>query len=135
MLHDRFTGPEELKSWDDVSIGTWEDLAKAILALPDEQRRQPVQCCPPTGSDEAPVELLPGIALGTVMYFGLCGARSTHDNKFRADDVVLLMDHNAFAEDGAIAYEWLADESGSSTDHPIYGPGGPTTREDQMAPR
>ncbi len=46
-----------------------------------------------------------GIAIGTVGEFEFEGSRSVVDNKYHADEVVLLIDANPFAEDGAVAYE------------------------------
>jgi hypothetical protein len=56
---------------------------------------------------------------------GFPACRSTHNNKYCADDVVLLLDGNTFSEDGAIGYD-LTD------DVPIYGKDGKTSVSDQM---
>ena len=116
-----------------IRLETWGDLANAILALPNQQRIQPIQICPPTVSDAEPIEMLPGIALGTVGQFEFRGVRSVHDNKYHGDDVVLLLDHGPFAEDGAIAYE-LMPVGRPGAGKPIYGPSGPTEQNDQWAP-
>lgn len=111
-------------------IETWDDLATAIAEMSEDQRRQPIQCVHPTPNGDEVQALEPGIAIGTVGEFDFTSCRSVHDNKYRPQDVVLLLDGNPFAEDGAVAYEWKAGEE----DIPIYGKGGKTERAEQMAP-
>lgn len=113
-------------------VTTWQNLLDALKRLSAEDSpllQQPIQCAPPQPNHDIPVELMPGIALGTVAALELPGARSTVDNKYHAEELVLLIDHNPFAEDGAIAYSW-EDEDES----PIYGKDGPTPVNEQMAP-
>lgn len=112
-----------------MEITTYEDLANAILALPTERRLQPVQVAQYT-STLSVIELLPGVALATVGALEIAACRSVYNNKYNADDVVLLVDHNSFSEDGAIGYEMF----GLDRSNPIYGKGGPTAREQQTAP-
>jgi hypothetical protein len=73
--------------------------------------------------------MFPGIAIATVAELGVYKCRSVYDNKYHGDDVVLLLDYNRFAEDGAMAFEF--GETGFS---PVYGESGPTDAEDQMSP-
>jgi len=90
----------------------------------------PLQIAEPFNDHNKPVTMLTGIAIGTVGDLGLPGERSTYDNKYHADDVVILADSSPFGADGAVAYEWADD----GTDKPLYGKDGPTKLEDQMAP-
>lgn len=73
------------------------------------------------------------IAIGTVGDMGFAGARSTKDNRYHSEDIVILLDNNPFAEDGAVAYT-LVDPDIPLEDNPVYGKDGPTPREAQMAP-
>ena len=112
-----------------MEVRTLEDLANAIMALPVDQRRQPIQVAKCSADSDEVVELMPGIALATVGALGIEACRSVHDNKYHADDVVLLIDWNPFAVDGAIGYDlnhWSGDEL------PIYPLSGPTYPHEQM---
>jgi hypothetical protein len=113
-----------------MEVRTWNDLAAKVQAMSPEQRQQPIQCVQPTPSEGDVQEMLQGIAIATVAEFGFYRCRSTHDNKYNASDVVLLMDYNPFAKDGAVAYE-LSD----GAQKPIYGKDGPTPREAQYSPQ
>ncbi len=113
-----------------MEVRTWEDLGAKIAAMTPEQRKQPIQCVKPTPIQDQVQEMLPGIAIATVEQFGFYKCRSTHDNKYNANDVVLLIDSNPFAEDGAVAYEWSED-----MDTPIYGKAGPTAKDSQCSPQ
>ncbi len=109
-------------------IETYQDLFDALAAMTPEQRAQPVQTAKSPCTEDKPVELYCAVAIGTVGEFEFRGTRSIVDNKYHADEVVLLVDVNPFAQGGAIAYE-MFDE-----DRPLYGRGGLTRREDQFAP-
>jgi hypothetical protein len=100
----------------------WKELGEKIAALTDEQRLQPVQVVniSPNGNDVN--ELMPGVEIDTVDGFGIYAARSIVDNKRNGKEVVLLIDHNPFGEDGVIAWEWIHGEE----DKPIYGREGKT---------
>lgn len=108
-------------------VETWGDLGKAILKMTPEQRSMQIQCINPIPSDVAMQEMIQGIAIGTVEAFEFSACRSTHNNKYCPNDVVLLMDSNPHAEDGALLYHWKDD----GTEIPQYGPEGPTNPEDQ----
>lgn len=113
-----------------MELMTWGDLGRKIDAMSPEQRSQPIQCVLPHPDDGHVQECLPGIALGTVAEFGFSASRSTHDNKYHGDDVVLLLDSNCFSEEGAIAHRLHNDLTRS----PIYGVDGPTLPSQQRAP-
>jgi len=113
-----------------MEVRTWEDLGAKIATMSPGQRRQPIQCVQPTPNEDEVQEMMQGIAIATVEEFGFYKCRSTHDNKYNAGDVVLLMDGNPFSADGAVAYEW-----GDEIDTPIYGKGGPTAVELQSSPQ
>lgn len=112
-------------------IETYKDLLAALSVLTPEQLAQPIQVADPSPDCSKPVELQCGIALGTVGEFGFEGSRSVVDNKYHADDVVILVDGNPHAEDGATAYVWRSGGFETAS----YGVGGPTKREDQFAPK
>lgn len=120
-------------------IKTWRNLFSALASLSPEQLSQPIQCCGPISDDSKVHALLSGIAIGTVDGFEFAACRSTHNNKYCPADVVLLMDHNPFAEDGAVAYEWDFESDTAFDDligkeNPIYGKDGPTQKCDQIRP-
>ena len=106
---------------EEREVMTYQDLLDALKTLSPEQLAQPIHVAEPGPNGDIPVELKTGIAIGTVGHLGFSGSRSTVDNKYHADEVVLLIDANPYAPDGAIAY-------------PIYWRDGPTPREAQMAP-
>ena len=119
-----------------TDIPTYRHLAAALQAMTDEQLNQPVQIADPP-ADCRPVELLKGLAIATVGELEFAGSRSVVDNRYHADDVVLLVDANPFADDGAVAYELRNEGPKDGTPimrHvPIYDADGPTPREAQMA--
>lgn len=116
-------------------VSTYRDLLSALQSMSDEQLNQIVQIAdPPT--DCRPVPLAFGIAIGTVGDFEFEGARSVVDNQYHADEVVILIDGNPFASDGAMGY--TLDKHGPDSKPiirkvPIYGKKGPTSRESQLA--
>lgn len=110
---------------------TWDDLAAAIAAMTPEQRQQPIQAVLQTCVEDDVQECLCGIAIDTVEGLEIYKCRSSHNNRYCGDDVVLLLDGNQFAKDGAVAYEW-PDEG---PDVPIYGPHGKTLPSEQYSPR
>jgi hypothetical protein len=118
-------------------IETYNDLLKALTGLSPGQLMQPIQIADPPNNGK-PTAMAQGIAIGTVGELEFEGARSVIDNKYHADEVVLLIDANPFSEDGAIAYEMkkVGPEGRSVMQTiPIYGPSGQTKREEQRAPK
>lgn len=113
-------------------LETLGDLLRALTNLSAEQLKQPIQCLLSTSNEDDVQEMITGIALGTVAQFEFYKCRSTHNNKYCPDDVILLLDHNPFAEDGAIAYNW-SSESVNLCDNPIYGIEGKTNPIDQKS--
>lgn len=114
-----------------MDVTTWEDLEAKIAEMTDEQRKQPIQCVNPTPNEDDVQEMVQGIAIGTVEEMGFYKCRSTHSNKYEPKDVVLLLDYNPFAEDGAVAYDWTDGED----DTPIYGKDGKTDVAEQSSPQ
>lgn len=100
----------------------WKELGEKIAALTEEQQLQPVQVVNVSPSEDDVNELMPGVELDTVDGFGIYAARSIVDNKRHGKEVVLLIDHNPFGEDGVVAWEWKPGEE----DKPIYGKEGKT---------
>ena len=107
----------------------WKELGEKITALTDEQRSQPVQVVNVSPNGNHVNELMPGVEIDTVDGFGIYAARSIVDNKRNGDEVVLLIDHNPFGEDGVVAWEWKQGEE----DKPIYGKEGKTDPASQRA--
>ncbi len=114
-------------------IETYRDLLAALQQLTPGQLDQRVQIADPP-CDGKPVPMAQGIAIGTVGEFEFEGSRSVVDNCFHADEVVVLIDGNPHAEDGATAYKLETTKTSGKPiirHIPIYGPGGPTPREAQ----
>jgi hypothetical protein len=116
-----------------MEIKTWGDLADAIRAMDGSQKSQQIQCVKPTAFSDGIHEALPGIAIATVEEMGFFKFRSSHDNKYQPNDVVLLLDDNPFGVGGELGYEWDGDERAFDT--PIYGPEGRTSDADQLSPK
>lgn len=117
-------------------IITYQDLLDALALLTNDQRAQPIQIADPPCNGK-PTALARGIALGTVGEFEFGGCRSSVDNKYHAKEIVLLIDGNPFGEDGAMSYTMKREgpeEKPLSYMVPNYGPGGPTSREEQRPP-
>lgn len=117
-------------------LATYKDLLDVLQGLTEEQLTQPIQVVQSPASDEWPAELMPGIAIGTVNDFGFYRCRSAIDNKYHAADLVLLIDANPFAQNGAIGYS-LSECDGdydNLENYPIWGKDGPTDISDQTAP-
>ena len=110
-----------------IRINTYEDLFRALKQLTHEQRQQPVQCAFGQVDDSVPADLHMGLAIGTVEDMGFSGARSSVDNVYHADEVVILMDHNLFGNDGVLAHNLTTGET-------IFGPAGKTDKAKQMKP-
>lgn len=114
--------------------------------MSESELDQPIQISPPHVTPD-PIPLQPGIYIGTVAELELSPCRSSYDNKWHGEDIVILADRNPFAVDGATAYETLEGREmrdGESfnawfkaTHKPIYGRGDegtPTDPKDQFAP-
>jgi len=123
-----------------LEVTTWEDLAEKIAALTPEQRQKPIQCLYVTPNDSDVQECLPAIAMATIDELGISRCRSVYDNQYHGDDIVLLLDGNPFAEDGAIAYEMNTNPKPETSLNfledmkPVYSSHGPTNPSDQWAP-
>lgn len=113
---------------DKCEVTTWGDLLAVLQEQIQVIRDKPIQVALIGPDSDAVVELLPAYALGMIADLEIAACRSVVDNKWHGDDVVLLIDHNPFAEDGAIAYEDF------DRGKPIYGKHGKTDPKDQRAP-
>lgn len=113
-----------------MDIRTWADLAAKLQQMTPEQLQQPIQCVKPTMDEDDVQEMLTGIAFATVEAFGFHKCRSTHNNKYCPGDLVLLVDYNPYAENGAIAYQLGEDNE----DIPLFGKDGPTNPRLQCSP-
>ncbi len=114
-------------------ITTYGDLLAKLETMTEAELNQPVQIADPP-NDCRPVELQQGIAIGTVGEFEFEGSRSVIDNRYHADEVVILIDGNPHAEDGAVSY--LLKNEGPKEKQvvrhiPQYGPHGKTERVEQ----
>lgn len=117
-------------------LETYRDLLSYLQNASSEYLDQPIQVANPGPNCDEPIELMPGIAIGTVDQMGFFRCRSMVDNKYHAEELVILIDGNPFAKDGAVAYEWKSnDDTGDIDDVPIYGKEGPTDIKDQTAPQ
>ena len=106
----------------------WKDLEQHIANMSELEKCNPVQVALPGPDLDKAVELMPGIAFGTVGSFEFEKCRSVADNKYHRDEPVLLIDHNPFDEDGAIAFRLEGDDY-----IPVYGKHGKTDPEQQEA--
>lgn len=110
----------------------YKDLLDALQKLTPAQLELEAQAVKPSMGD-AVHECLPIIVVDTVAALEFRKIRSTHNNKYCVEDVVLLLDSNPFAEDGATLYEWDLEQEGDAQWIPIYGEGGKTPVEDQQS--
>ena len=110
-------------------VRTYDDLLTAIAKMSPEQRAQAIQVAAP--SCDCIVELMPSVSIGTVDAHEFERCRSSVDNKYHGDEVVLQIDWNPYREDGAIGFE-LDVVDGKRVD--IYGKDGKTNPDDQLRP-
>lgn len=87
-------------------VNTWKDLLEVLKKCSPEQLNQKIQVCTSHPVEEQVLELQPAYCIGTVKALELLYCRSSVDNKKNEEEVVLCVDYNPFAVDGAIAYEW-----------------------------
>jgi hypothetical protein len=100
---------------------TLADLLRALQGLTAEQLAQPAQVVRSHPVAEHVFAARPVICLGTVDGLGLRYVRSSRDNRRHGDEVVLFIDGNPFARDGAIAYQVTAEDP-FGEGRPIYPP-------------
>ena len=117
---------------------SYADLLAALQTLTPEQLQQPVQCILPTGDEDEVQTCLRALSVATVAQYGFYKCRSTHNNRYCPDDVVILLDDNIAAEDGQIATQYdTVEESLSGAAYvgrPIYINGEKTKPEEQCSP-
>ncbi len=111
----------------DSQFFTYKDLLEYLNKLTPEQLNQQVQSVLCTPDDEDVQELTLVLGIDTVASWEIEACRSSVDNKYHGEELVLLLASNPFREDGAIAIEWNID----GPDVPIYGVEGPTNPKDQ----
>jgi len=109
-------------------IKTYGDLLKVLVQMNEAELTQAIQIADPPPNEDEPVECCPCYAIGTVKEYEFYRSRSVNDNKYHADDIVMLIDGNSYGKDGAIAYE------GFDLSQPIYSNAGPTSVDDQTCP-
>src|ERR1035437_7052067 len=107
-----------------AELETYGDLLKFLQANP-QYLDQPIQTVKETPIEDEVQVCCSAIAIGTVKDFEFYRIRSIVDNKFRPDDLVILVDGNPFGEDGAVAYEMNSANINDMT--PIYPKTGPTS--------
>jgi hypothetical protein len=99
-------------------VTTWGDVLEQLKNAPPEVLAKPAQViCHQPNCDEV-FECRPAVSLGTVDELGFDYVRSSVDNRRNGDELVLYVDYNPFAEDGASGYTMTDDE-----DIPFYPPG------------
>lgn len=121
------------------SIVTYGDLLEFLRWMTEEELGKPIQCILPTQDEDDVQECLQGIAFATVRELGIYKCRSTYDNKYHADDLVILLDCNLHGIEGEIAHvivpaDGMMKLCGDTEERPIYGNGGRTNPKDQMSP-
>lgn len=99
------------------TVETWADLLTFLDRCHPAQLSQKIQIITSNPDGDAIQPLLPAVAIGTVDGLEIEHARSSIDNQRHGDELVLLVDHNPFAEDGTYAYE----AAGDGTLQPIKG--------------
>lgn len=106
-------------------IKTYADLLAALQQLTPEQLHQPVQTIKMHPSHEHVYECCPVCVISTIGDLEIEYARSSVDNRFNPDEIVLFTDGNMFGIDGVFSYIWNND----GTDTPTYvgGKYDPTT--------
>lgn len=72
-----------------MEIQTLNDLKNYLNKLSESELGQPIQLVLPSVTDEVN-ECMLGIAIDTVENFGFPTCRSTHNNKFCPQDIVIL---------------------------------------------
>jgi len=83
---------------------TYKELLKYLKTLDKKQLEQEVQIFGP--EYQKITALKPVIAIDTVENLELDYARSSVDNKFHANEIVMMYDYNPFGRDGATSYSF-----------------------------
>lgn len=108
-------------------IATWGDLWTALGKLSAEQLEMPAQVIRENPCATKVLSGKPAVCIGTVDALDLRYVRSCRDNRRHGEEIVLLVDGNPFAKDGAIGYK------GMDLQQPIY-PGAYTKDQDWTGP-
>ena len=88
------------------NVRSWRDLLECLNNFSPEQLDQPVQVCGTHPVESYVHELQPAYCVGTVEELGILYCRSSVDNRKNNKEVILCVDYNPFAVDGAIAHQW-----------------------------
>lgn len=115
----------------------YKDLLNILQNMTRQQLNQEVQTIDTSDNliDDTP-PLKPILCVATVKELEIQKCRSSVDNMWHADEVVMLVGDNLFAKDGAIAYEWKDISSiDDIKNYPIYSvKHGKTFYKDQENP-
>lgn len=119
---------------DPKELDTYRDLKNFLNQLTDEQLDQRVQVATYDAvtqydKDGKPLPLELAISIASVKDLGFNAVRSDVDNKYHAEEIVILTDTNSWAEDGSYAQELTGP--GYIELKPIYSKDGPTSPSDQ----
>lgn len=112
-----------------ADIETYQDLLAVLQKMTPEQLAQPIQVVKDCGDLSKPVELQPAFCIGTVKELEFNAARSSVDNVYHPEEIVIMIDSNPFRQDGVIAHKLVGHGKRES----IYSKDGPTPPEKQMA--
>lgn len=91
---------------------TYRDLLKELEKMTEDQLGQDVQVLMPGFIEEEVLPLHAGITLDTVhnLLEGSKFTRSSKDNKYHPEEVILLVDWNLFDKDGTMAFDLFTGE-------------------------
>lgn len=97
-------------------VETYADLLGALQKLTPEQLAQPVQAIKMHPSWDHVYECCPACAISTIGALEVEYARSSVDNRYNPDEIVLFLDGNMFGKNGVFCYDWHED----GTETPRY---------------
>ena len=99
----------------------YKELLKYLKTLNKKQLEQEVQVFRPLNHPGV-TELKPVVCIDTIENLELDKARSSVDNKFHGEEIVIMYDHNPFGEDGATLYQMEIDKKSGKLKNPKFKP-------------
>jgi hypothetical protein len=100
-------------------VETYGDLLRILQTLSPDQLAMPAQVVKGQFDQDEVHEACPLVCVGSVNKLGLRYVRSVKDNRRNGDEIIIYIDSNPFAEDGAIAHE-MTDAMDWDNTIPIY---------------
>lgn len=93
-----------------TEINTWQDVLEFLSAFTPSELNHPAQIYLSDPDGDKPATLHPVLAIGSAdEMFEEEKTRSSIDNKHHGNHLVLLCDHNWFAEDGHVAIDLMTE--------------------------